>query len=87
MEFCAEKGLCVLVTQFKHKNLPKYTRVPRGQDGVEVKNMIDLVPVNKGMLCFEQDVKAVRGMGQEISDHHVVLCKVRLVGKWIKRRG
>ena len=25
-------------------------------------------------------------MGQGISDHHVVLCKVRLVGTWIKRR-
>ena len=34
---------------------------------------------------FWQDVRAVRGMGQGISDHHVVLCKVRLVGTWIKR--
>ena len=25
-------------------------------------------------------------MGQSLSDHHVVLCKVRLVGVWIKRR-
>ena len=25
-------------------------------------------------------------MGRGISDHHVVLCKVRLVGTWIKRR-
>ena len=31
-------------------------------------------------------MKAVRGMGRGISDHHVVLCKVRLVGTWIKRR-
>ena len=25
-------------------------------------------------------------MGRSISDHHVVLCKVRLVGTWIKKR-
>ena len=25
-------------------------------------------------------------MGQGLSDHQVVLCKVRLVGAWIKRR-
>ena len=25
-------------------------------------------------------------MGRNLSDHHVVLCKVRLVGAWIKRR-
>ena len=33
-----------------------------------------------------QDVRAVRGMGRGLSDHYVVLCKVRLVGAWIKRR-
>ena len=52
----------------------------RGQDGVEVKGIIDLVLVKKDMMCFVQEVRAVRGMGQGISDHHVVLCKVRLVG-------
>ena len=41
--------------------------------------------VKKDMLRFEWDVRAVRGMGRDISDHHV-LCKVRLVGPWIKRR-
>ena len=25
-------------------------------------------------------------MERDLSDHHVVLCKVRLVGSWIKRR-
>ena len=29
----------------------------------------------------------VRGMGCGLSDHYVVLCNVRLVGAWIKRRG
>ena len=48
--------------------------------------MINLVLVKKGMLRYIQDVKAVRGMGQDLSDLHVLLCKVRLVGAWIKRR-
>ena len=48
--------------------------------GVEVKSMIDLVLVRRDMLRYMQDVRAVR-------DHHVVLCKVRLVGAWIKKRG
>ena len=29
---------------------------------------------------------AARGMGRGISGHYVVLCKVRLLGAWIKRR-
>ena len=28
----------------------------------------------------------VRGMGRGLSDHYVVLCKVRFVEAWIKRR-
>ena len=50
MEFCAERGLCVGNTYFKHKNLHKYTRVARSQDGVEVKSMLDLVLVKKDIL-------------------------------------
>ena len=33
-----------------------------------------------------QDVRAVRGMECGISEHYVVLCKVKLVEAWIKRR-
>ena len=73
-------ALCVGSTDFEHKNLYKYTRVARGQEGVEVKSMLDLVLVKKNMLRFVQDVRPVRGMGRGISDYHVVLCKVRLVG-------
>ena len=41
--------------------------------------------VKKDMLRYMQDVRTVRGIGQGLSDHHVVLCKVRLVGTWINR--
>ena len=62
-------------TYFKHRRLRKYTRVARGQESGEIKSMIDLVLV-----------RAVRGMGCGLSAHYVVLCKVRLVRAWIKRR-
>ena len=64
----------------------KYTRMARGQDGVEVKSMINLVLVKKGMLRYMQEMKAVRRMRQCLLDHHVLLCKVRLVRASIKRR-
>ena len=38
------------------------------------------------MLGYMQDVRVVRGMVRGLSDLHVVLCKVRLVGTWIKNR-
>ena len=58
----------------------KYIRGTRGQDGVEVKSVIALVLVKDDMLRFVQDVRTVRGIGRGISDQHVVLYKVRLVG-------
>ena len=64
MEFCAERGLCVGNTYFEHKSLHKYTRVARGQDGVEAKSMIDLVLVKKDMLRYVQDARTLRRMGR-----------------------
>ena len=48
--------------------------------------MIYLVLVKMDMLQYVQDVRVVRGVGHSLSDHHVVRCKVRLIGAWIKRR-
>ena len=74
-----EGGLSVSNPYFEHMSLYKYTRVARGQDGVEVMSMIDLVLVKKDMLCYIQDVRAVRGIGQGLSDYHA-LCKVKIGG-------
>ena len=43
----------------------KYTRVARGQDGVEVKSMINLILVRKDMHCSVEYVRVVRGMGRD----------------------
>ena len=58
----------------------------RGQDVVEIKSIIDLVLVKRDMLYYVQDVREMRGMERGLSDHHVALCKVRLVEAWIKKR-
>ena len=51
IDFCVEG--------YKHK----YTRVARGQYGVEVMSMLNLVLVKKDMLRYVQDVRAVRRLG------------------------
>ena len=42
----------------EYRSLHQYTRMGRGQDGVEIKSMIDLVVVKKDV----QSVRAMRGM-------------------------
>ena len=60
---------------FKQKSLHKYNRVARGQDKTQVKSMIDLVLIKKGMLSFVQVVRTVRRMGsfQIIIVHYIKL--------------
>ena len=69
-EFCGERGLCVSNSYFEHKNLRKYTWVARGQEGVEAKNMIDLMLLKNDMLCYVQDVRAEREIGRCLTVHH-----------------
>ena len=81
-----QKGDCVWVIHFKSRNLHKCIRVVRGQDVMEVRSMVDLVLVNRDVLRYAHYVRVVRGMGRGLSDHHVILCEVRLVGAWIKEK-
>ena len=67
-------------TYFKHRSVHNYTRVVRGKDGVKIKSMIDLVLVKRDMVRYVQDVRAVIGIGRDLSYPHVVLCKIRVVG-------
>ena len=46
--------------------------------------MIDLV--KRDTLRYVQDARVVRRMGRGLSDHYVVVCKIRFVGAWIKGR-
>ena len=46
--------------------------------------IIDMVLVKKDVLGYVQDVRVVREMGRGTSDHHVVMCKVRLVGAGLR---
>src|SRR5678815_5157894 len=48
--------------------------------------MTDFVFVKKEMLKYVLDVKSVRGLGMGLSDHYVVLCKIKLVGAWTERK-
>ena len=52
IDLCAERALSLSDTHFEHRSLQKYTRVARGQYGVEVMNMKNLELVKKDMLRY-----------------------------------
>ena len=85
VDFCADRGMCIANTHFRHKAIHKYTwRGKRG--GTECRSLIDLVLVKKDMLRDIVDVKALRGLNGGVSDHMIVLCKLKLIGAWVKKR-
>ena len=63
----------------------KYTRVKRDQDGGKEHDRSGASEEGYRALWAGCN-RAVRAMGRGLSDHHVILCKFRLVGAWIKRR-
>ena len=68
------KGTCASVTHYEHNNIHKYSRVGRGQDGMEVMSKIDLLL--GGMLKYVLDVKTLMGMERSKLGHSVALCKM-----------
>ena len=79
INLCAERGISVSNTYFQQKDLYKSFSGTTPKNGVEVMSMIHLVLGIKAILRYVQNVRVVRGMTQGLSDHHVVLCKVKLV--------
>ena len=86
IDFCKSRDMCVSNTFFAHKSIHLYTRVKEKADGRVERSMIDFVLVKKEMLKYVMDVKVVRGLSMDISDHIVVLCKIKLVGVWLEKK-
>ena len=53
---------------------------------MNVMRMIDLDLRKKDIPSYIQNVRAIREMGRDLSEGHVILCKVRFESAYIKRR-
>ena len=71
MEFCAERGLYVGNTYFKHRSLHKYAR---GQNGVETESMIDLVLVKRGYAVICAGYEGCERNGMRPLRHYMLYC-------------
>ena len=80
IDFCAGMELCIANTFYKHKLICRYTRY-----GVMSKSMTDFVLVKREMLRWIHDIKCMRGLSGGVSDHLIVLCRVKLDFEWTRQ--
>ena len=89
VDICAGKGLAIANTFFRHKLIHRYTwRVLRRTNGIlnERKAMIDYVCVDGRMRRQVMDARAWRVWGNGISDHYLVVARIRVQKKWVRGR-
>ena len=79
---CLENGLGIGSTIFQHKTIHKLTWIlPDGRNC----NQINHIAINQKWKSPMRDVRAMRGADAS-SDHHLVLCKLKLKLKSTKRK-
>ena len=81
-DVCLESGLVIGGTIFKHKNIHKLTWT--SPDG-RTQNQIDHIAFNHKWRGTFMDVRAIRGADAS-SDHHLVLCRMKLKLKRTKKK-
>ena len=77
---------CVWVTHASNTRISILTQGWQGAKWSECKEHDRPGAVEEGYAAFCEDERIMKRMRRGISDQHVVLCKVRLMETWIKRR-
>ena len=81
---CAGKGMFVANTCFKHRDAHRYSWWRDGDE--RVRSLIDYVCVDERLKGRILDARVRRGRAFGMSDHGVVVARVRMCGRWKKRR-
>ena len=76
LDFCADGSLSIMNTFFHHKGIHKSTWYRLGDSAIQ-KSLIDLFVVSDDLRKSILDMCAKRG-AELSTDHHLVLCKLRL---------
>ena len=83
--FAQKVGQCVGNTYFQHRSIHTYTRVARGRDGVDTEHDRSSAG-EEGYAAICAECEDGDRDGTRLPRPPYILCKVTLVGPWIKRR-
>ena len=86
LEMCVERELVIGNTWFSKKDIHKYTWVRVANGRIIERALMDYVLVHKSVSERMLDVNVLRGESGGISDHYLVEGRLRVGGRWRKRR-
>jgi hypothetical protein len=87
LDMCLANGMSVGNTWFRKKDKAKYTWVRVIDGEVTERALMDYVVVSERMVGKQLlDVNVMRGVAGGISDHFLVVAKVRVAGRWVKQQ-
>ena len=81
--WCEEKGLVIGNTLFKKRDIHKYTWI---SGNGEQKALMDYVLIDRCEKDRLTDVNVLRGAAGGLSDHHLIVAKVKIGCMYVKRR-
>ena len=82
LQLCCSNGLRIMNTFFQHREVYKYTCY---RPNMDQKSWIDFCIVSSDLFSDVLDVRVKRG-AELSTDHHLVVCSLRLSKPWPKKR-
>ena len=82
LQLCCSNGLRIMNTFFQHREVHKYTWY---RPNMDQKSLIDFCIVSSDLFSDVLDVRVKRG-AELSTDHHLVVCSLRLSKPWPKKR-
>ena len=82
LQLCCSNGLCIMNIFFQHREVHKYTWY---RPTMDQKSLIDFCIVSSDLFFVVLDVR-VKREAELSTDHHLIVCSLRLSKPWPNRR-
>ena len=82
LDWCMQYGMTVCNTLFKKRDVHKYTWIRRVRGVIVESALMDYMCINEKYKARVTDVNVLRAAGYVQSDHHLVVCRVKVKRGW-----
>ena len=86
VNWCIQYEMAVCNTFFNKRNVHKYTWIRRTRGEITDSALMDYMCISEKYKARVTDVNVLRAAGDVQSDHHLVVCKMKVKKEWVPTR-